>query len=515
MPGLYENQYFDNDQGDLFIQRRGPGTDVEWVPCADLGDLAWPQGDVNREVCPDPHKRGAWKTAVRTQGAQGEATTDITVRMGPVQQALDRTRGCKHGYYIVHRECQDNRATFLPFSVADILPATFIIDKGMTNAVMSNSDQSAPTSTQKTYSLSAAEWIVAYSLAEERKTTSEDQVGRDVAFMTSGHCAGGCGGSDEPCEYAMIGCESAAGPATANVLWSSDGGLTWAAGAADPFAADEHVSSVLYFERSLRARRGIAARGVTDGAAAAEIGYTDDDGATWTNVDIGSTNGEFIPWNGGLFMRGTDFMWACTDTGAGAAGNIYMSRDMGVTWTAMYTGASDALNCIRFANERVGLCVGDTNEVLLTTDGGYTWTSVTGPAAQAAADALTCEIWNKYTFMIGYDDGELWETRDGGASWTERTLTLPDGWTAIDSINDMLAIDDVIFLALEGTQATDWAGIARSIAGGEEATWETWEAPVTTSAGGMQAIDACDINRVLGVGGVATTTMILEVRHRY
>ena len=240
------------------------------------------------------------------------------------------------------------------------------------------------------------------------------------------------------------------------------------------------------------------------------------DYTNWTrsSVPLKPGNGGFVPWNGGLFAWDRWNLWCCTDTAAGAAGDIFKSTDGGVTWDLQLSAASDALNCIRFASVDVGLCVGDTNEIQYTDDSGLHWTTITGPVAQNAADCLTCAIINENSWYVGYDDGELWYTADGGTNWSQLALGLPAAGHTISAINDMGHVGEhIIWLAIHGNDGANEVGfVARSVTGGSTGSWEYSQAPTDCATGnGFEAIHVCGVNQAFAVGCIETTSYIVEV----
>lgn len=504
-------QYLDNDTGSLFIQPDGVGpTDLQWLGCHDLGDVEKPMGDIERSYCPDPTGRGKWLVATRTQGPPGEVTFDVELAVGQIADYLEisERKHCAIPIYAVYNSCVA-RDQFGPFWRAMIINGAIVTSVTANAPVMRNADGSAPTQITETFSFSALDWYWAFELGWLRRVTTEAENLLDIAICSDPACAGICGGSVDFCDELVAG--AAGGVAAANFLYSNNEGITWTAAAADPFAVAEDISTVGCFELDDGTTRWIAVRGTTDGGNPAEIGYSDDAGATWTNVNVGATNAEFAPWNGCLFVLDPRHIWIATDTGAGAAGEIYFSSDFGATWTAQGAGAGDALNCVRFVDARVGLAVGDTNEVLRTLDGGAHWVAMTGPAAQAAADALTCVIFNQNRWYIGYDDGEIWFTDDAGANWTQCPNVAVPGYT-LTHCNDLGAVDEnTIWAAMcFNSGADEYAVLARTITGGEQ--WEYWLADTACDAGvGMGAVAVCNANRAFGVGCVETTGWIMEV----
>jgi photosystem II stability/assembly factor-like uncharacterized protein len=501
--------------GALFTQMDGPPNTLQYLGCHDLGDTDAPEGDVARTFCPDPINRGRYNVVTRTQGAPGEVTGDVSTPIGKTADYLEMLRRdrCRFPLYVPMQDC-GRPNEFIPNDRGLIYTDVIITGTTRTNTVTRNVDGGAVGEMSKTFAWSAEEVLEWHDTVGTRRTTALVEDINDVVFCNDQACQGICGPAEAICTDGVTVFDAGAA-ATADVQFTTDGGVTWTTGAVDPFAADEHISTVVCFPSDgVGTIRVIVGRGSTDAGNPAEIGYTEDSGATWTAVNVGATNGELMPWNGCLFAWDRWNLWACTDTGGGAAGNIYVSRDGGATWALQLTGAGDALNCVRFSSVDVGLCVGDTNEMHFTDDSGAHWTAITGPAAQAAVDALTCAVIDENRWYVGYDDGELWYTGDGGTNWSQITLGIPASGHTISAINDMGHVGEhVIWLAIHGNDGVNEVGfVGRSVTGGATDTWEYTQAPSDCGTGnGFLAIHVCGVNQAFAVGCVETTSYIFEV----
>jgi len=499
--------YFTGDMGSIWVQPDGPNSEPQYLGCHDMGDISEPGGDITKRYCPDPSGHGRWKVAVTSQGVPGDVTASITTYVGKtadyLQKLANKSAKCPFPVY-VHSSTCGRKDTFLAYEAGTLLQNCRITSRTKTNMAQ----REGADASEQTFELSADNPMTEYwPLRMSRLTTTEAEDLLDIVLTGEDRCTGACGDEEE------LGDEFAAGAAGGtgagpNVQYSVDAGATITAMATSPFAANENISSITGYSTGRDTVRFIAVRGTTDGGNPAEIGYTDNNGAAWNNVNVGSTNGEFMPWNGGIFAFDAYHIWVCTDTGAGAAGNIYFSDDSGATWTLQATG-TDALNYIDFADYNTGVCVGDTNEILATTDGGASWSTITGPAAQAAADALCVAVIDRYRWHVGYDDGELWVTFDGGTTWTQRALPDPASATAVNAINDVHFIDEHNgVLAVKYTVAGPavWGAIYRTFDGGYN--WEiyTTDAAYTTGAIGMSAVRMAHPNLAYGVGDLCAGT---------
>ncbi len=157
------------------------------------------------------------------------------------------------------------------------------------------------------------------------QTTTETENLRDIdglRDLIDEECVPGYPGPDE---ILYIACD-ADSAATANVLYTVNGGSSWAAMGTDPFAADEHISHIGVFLVSPSAYRVVVCRGVTDAGNPAEIAYQDvtigtPAGGAWTTVDVGTVNALFS----------TAFEWIDLDS-------MYKGLDSGAIWSVV-TGA--------------------------------------------------------------------------------------------------------------------------------------------------------------------------------
>jgi photosystem II stability/assembly factor-like uncharacterized protein len=493
--------YFSADMGTIWMQPDGPNTAPRYLGCHDMGDIAEPIGDITQRFCPDPAGHGKWNVALTSQAMPGRVTTSITTYVGATQDYLQqlREKNCPTGIY-VHSSLCGRKDTFLNYDAGTMLRNAKIISRTKTKlAAREGADAS-----EMTFEISADPPLAEYwPLRMTRLTTAETTDAWDIAIGGESFCSGPCGPTELPCDELAVGCDHTA--AAPNVLFSGNGGTTWAA-VASTFGVAEPISSVIAVQYGRGVTRYIIARGIT-AAGAAQIAYTDNLGAAWTLVTVGAVATEFIPWNGDLFALDLYHIWAGTDTGAGAGGHVYFSADGGATWALQLTTA-DVVKCIHFANYTDGIAVGDSNGVYATTDGGTTWTTITGPAGKAAVNILSCWCFDRYRWFVGYDDGTLHYTTDGGVIWAQRLLPMPPSGTAINRVNAMSWIDDYHgCLAVKYTvTAALWGAIYRTFDGGYD--WEIYHtaAAYTTGAIGMASVVMCSENLAYGVGDICTAT---------
>jgi len=218
--------------------------------------------------------------------------------------------------------------------------------------------------------------------------------------------------------YAVGEAEAVASPGdAADIIYTVNGGGTWAQLGLGliPFAAGEDIGDVEMSFVSKTQYRLIVGRLTVDGANAAEVAWGDfelgaPDTTTWTNVDVGTTNGDVIDRLAWLFY---DRCYAST------GGNIHVSTDQGESWgTAIYTGTTTINAFCKDKDDNV-YAVGDTNLILLETAKSGSFNTRTGPTGGGNMRAVA--VANDGRLYAG-NGTSLYMSSNGGANtggWTE------------------------------------------------------------------------------------------------
>ena len=137
------------------------------------------------------------------------------------------------------------------------------------------------------------------------------------------------------------------------------------------------------------------------GGASGEIYVSRDKGVTWKAVFSG-TGAYFYD----MTSSDAKTFWAvCHD------GTLLKSEDAGATWTASKPAGANTLRSIRFANAKVGWIVGDNGLTLATVDGGKTWRT---QASGTSATLWRVQIIDTSTAWITGEAGLLLATGNGG-----------------------------------------------------------------------------------------------------
>ena len=94
---------------------------------------------------------------------------------------------------------------------------------------------------------------------------------------------------------------------------------------------------------------------------------------------------------------------------------IYKSTDGGETWEIKSSGTSKDLNCVKYYNSSLGMCVGNEGIVLLSTDGGESW-AIQNSGTFNDLNAIT--FTNSSSVWIAGENGTVLNSTNLGATWT-------------------------------------------------------------------------------------------------
>lgn len=474
--------------GSLWIQPGGPNTVVYYLGCHDLGDITVPKGSKELQQCFLPDGSG-WEVISETEKPPEVITLSIEVPMGKTADWLESVP-CPSTLFVMQRDCGlanvwGNYARGLTLQLSSITSEKY--------AGLVKRQDDVPS--LMTFELQARPPLgKVWKPKSSRVTTTETRELTDIAKCGGSSCASSCGPATTVCQTLYK--SSKAGGGAASVWKSDDNGATWTELAGHPFAATEDISAIECIQTG-NGFRLIATRGTTDAGNPAEAAYSDDDGATWTNVVLGTVNGTFVPDHLSLFALDFEHVWiTLTD------GYIFFSDDAGTTFIAQAESITEDLTCIHFMDELNGLVGGVNNSLVVTSDGGDSWTVIAGPASQAADNITAVQLLSPYHYWITYSDGKFYYTDDGGDTWYERTII---GATPND-IHDLMFFDQLCgWMTFSNTSyLTDYSTVARTIDGGK-----TWELLDTVSNEGLWALLVCSCNYAYAVGGVMNGTPVI------
>lgn len=475
--------YTSPENGALFLQECF-GLQPVYLGCHDLGDIVDDRGDRTIVQC---FENGEYKTINTTRNAPSLQSTDLTTFLGKVQDYLeffgDNNRTGK--LFVMMYNC--GKPDMSNYERAFILDDFNVNTGTYSNLVMRSEGNASEVSFSVSYSPTITK-IFNPEIAAVAVTETEDI--NDIV-MYDLDCATAC---PDECTYGVMVAngDAVSSPAvSANVLVTSDGAGTWAVTSTDPFDGGEDISSVIVVPMGTDVRF-IVARGTTDGSNPMEVALSDDTGATWVNVDVGSTNGEYAPYGNSLFAIDKNNIWI-----GGDSGNIYKSTNGGVTWTIESTPTVQPIYSIDFATSLRGVAGGANNALLKTIDGGSTWSALTAPVARASDTINAVVQYDASTIFIGYSTGYVYISTDSGVTWTQQTFS--GSGVASSSVNDLFFVGSVGFMVYEN--AANLSSVFRTLDGG--ANWEEFSTPTNS---GINAIYACNPNLAFMAGDAHSGT---------
>jgi len=395
-------------QASVWVQPGGPNTKPEFLGCHGIGDVEEPQGDVTLLYCPNPASAGKFMVKNSFQGAPGSPTFSIDTDIRKTADYLETVK-CPVPIF-VHKVTCGRRDDFTNFERTFIFRQSRITTRTLSNLAARTPDDEDES--LQSFDFSAEEILRAFNLQANRVTISETEHINNIAVGGEDRCESDCGDTQDFGDIVVAVCDAPDYMTAANVLLTQNAGAPVAT-AADPFGIGEDIRGVVIFKVGKTTTRILVARGTTDGGNPAEVAYSDDYGVSWTNVNVGATNGEYVSNGHALFALDARNIWLGTNLG-----NVYFSEDGGIVWTKQTTAAlSDNVAAISFIDDTYGFLLVDDGEVYKTIDGGTTWSSVT--AIGTFGTGTDIEAIGRYFVYASATDG-LYYSHDAGTTWALR-----------------------------------------------------------------------------------------------
>jgi photosystem II stability/assembly factor-like uncharacterized protein len=323
--------------------------------------------------------------------------------------------------------------------------------------------------------------MMLYNQTVQTQSLSNTADGNGIAFLPHA-CVSDCSSGRDLCDEGYIGLDGT--QYNSEVKYTTTGGGTWTQTTADPFLYDGGNAGKPILVGLTDAHRVIIPRISQSIGEAAEIAYSEDWGVTWTNIYVGTVGFQSIPklfyWQGVIWA-------ACTH------GYIYVSTDLGDTWTVQENGTEtgQTLRDGVMYSDRVGYAVGDNNAFLYTLNGGSDWNLRVGPAP--AVNLRSVAVNRRGWVFVGAADGNMYYSTDQGATWaTRREFGIGTvDWIAFYGRNRYIGY--AIW-----NDATPVGWLYRSFDGG--ATWHRVPGQTAGWNSGLNDGHICDQNNAFVVG---------------
>lgn len=464
----------------------GPNSQPRFLGCHAITSVTKPKGNNTLVHCADPVQPGRYAVATKTKAAPGLTTFTIETKMYGLFDYLENLN-CPIPIIAQAVDCAPKNE-FWNWRRSFIFLNADNVQEGLSN-LLSGGDDENPV--MMSFDMEADDMIRLAPLRIARDSSiAESQALNHIFACDTDICAGPCGAANEHCSTLYATSDPVVGSATnKGTVWiMSDGG--WTPAAADPFDTGDVIIGGTCFALDSLTTRILVFRGTTDVANPAEAAYSDDAGATWTRVNIGSDNGEFVLSPKAIHSINQNNIWVGTDSG-----RIYFSNDGGGSWTVQENQGihAAAYNWVQMIDDRNGWAGGAADVIANTTDGGQVWNQVnsTGQGGDITAGGIidSNNVW------VGTDDSEIFFTANGGVTWTQRL-----GWTGSGQvggrIDDIRMINNMVgFMSVRATGGK--STILQTRTGGYN-----WEVIETPNNAGINTMIACGLRLVYAVGEI-------------
>lgn len=469
-------------QVSLWAQPGGPNTPVRFLGCHAINSVTVPKGSNTLNHCPDPVQPGKFKVSSKTKAAPGLVTFTIESKVYRVFDYLENLN-CPIPLIAQVTSCAPKNE-FWNWDRAFIFVNADNVQESINNLVSGGAEESE---VMQMFDMEADAMVRLIPLQVYRdESIAETQALNKIFSSDVDTCAGFCGPAVSACDRMFAVADAIAGSASGKAnVWTVVEDV-WTVAAADPFDTDENISTGATFPIDRTSRRILVFRGTTDAGAPAEAAYSDDNGATWVAANIGTDNGEFVPNSHSAFSLNQNNVWVGSDSG-----RIYFSNNGGTTWVAQEDQGihSGNWNWIQMLDERTGFAGGAADVIAATVDGGGTWSQVN--ATGNGGDVTCGAVIDASNLWVGTDDGEIFFSRDGGVTWTERT-----GWngSGTGAVRDLKFRNNMLGFMIHET-ASGKANILQTRNGGY-----TWELITTPTNSGINAMLTCSDSLLYAVG---------------
>jgi len=432
----------------------GPAVVPEYMGVWKAGAPAWNAGSPTPVYIPSDSEYGKFDEVASMPGAEEKPTMGFSARY-PRSVESDmlrmRRRGCYHDFQVHIGKCQDPQDFTLGWDKIVVLEHGEISTYGADDLGALAGDDRSPVNENIDVSGTNLYEILKLNLAEICSTSVIQEV-VDVMFCDTKSCGGECGLASDGCQklFALIRAVGGSPGLGPQLVYSDDQGSTCAATPITTLAANEDPDAmachgdyvIVVSAASISHHYALRDQILLGTEVWAEVvaGYNAGGGPTCID-----TYKPGYTWIGGL------------------GGYVYFLSGPAVAPVVQDAGAATIqnLNAIHAYDEENVLAVGDSNAVIYTADGG-TWALVIGPAP--AVNLTACWMVDENTWFVGTAGGQLFYTRNAGATWIEKQF--PGSGAGV--------VGDIVFVTIQVGYISHYnliagvSNILRTIDGGYE-----------------------------------------------
>lgn len=391
--------------------RAGPNHTPVYQSLARAGAPDWPQGDVTLVRVPDPDQYDQFIVVDEIVGQQGSPSLPLEIRKTRALSDMLKLvrKGCPIDLQVHIGACQNPSDFNGGWELVIVLEGARATSYGSSELGALDADQQAPVTETVPWTGRDYYEVARVSAAEIGSSEIVQEVVA-VAICDSRSC-GTCGESSDGCQkvFAVTLTTGGSPGLTAEVIYSDDGGTTLGQSNITTLGATNDPSDILCVGTyvCVLSEEDVALHYVLTADLLAGTG-------SWAEVTTGFTA---LKGPRAGFSLGQTFTWM-----VGTGGYVYFSDDITAGVEVQNAGVATAqdLHDIHGTDKLNLVAVGAANAVIYTTNGGATWTAVTGPAVGVVLNT----VWMKdaSTWFVGTAGGELYYTTDSGATWTAKAF---------------------------------------------------------------------------------------------
>lgn len=384
---------------------RYAGQDAQYIS---VDGLTIPVGDISPIWVPDPRNAGKYRLVGRSIEAPDLITASLIFyeKHGALPKQLLGTN-CPFNLYTVVGVCTDPSNFIQGWSdYVEVYSGMLVTERDAGTRSAFDSDDPI----EDTLSVTLSDFYQAGQISfGEGAAAQVDREVVDVVYGSNESC-GNCGKPDDGAQriYAVTKSSGGSPGLPAELVYSTDGGSTWAQVNIDGFGTSEDPVAVDIAGSYL----------IVIGSAAyywAEIDSITGVPGTFTKVTSGFVSGK-APKD--LFVNGSSEVWFVGD-----GGYVYKSTDITTGVVVANDGSATTENLTRIhGNEDILVAVGNNGVVIRSTNRGITWAATTAPAG-AGTGLSGVAVIDKLLHWVVSGTGLLFYTEDGGDTWSQKTFS--------------------------------------------------------------------------------------------
>lgn len=470
----------------------------EWLgSCSRAQGLTQPLGDIEWTECQDPANPGKFVSDVEIEGSPTAPEGGVQMKKS-IQNAIHtRLYRCRWDidvrYYICDR-LDDPLAWESIDRVCNAKLTQYATDDE--SAYQSTDDgEVIITAPFKGEPMIVHIWKLTAAMKDTDLTTESIMA---IAKCQDETCAGDCGPAED-C-FLIAGTTAVAG--NPNLLVSDEAGDYWTL---TPFDGTNNTPD---WDNAITDLDCVGSLNVVVSEGEGAYAWALDVDGVWTEVaedEEGNTLADHPPTAVAVQSPSNIYI-------VGHDGYIWKSTNGGVSISTANGGdAGDAtgqdLRDVVAITDKFVVAVGDANAIVKTENAGATWTAVTGPVAQAGVRINAILGLDKNRWLLGYADGELWYTEDGGETWLQDE--------AITTFGQIYGFAECGCgrLVMVGEDLDNDGLVYENVDSGAAGKWFNHDLPAATIDTSLYDVVCCDANRFVVVGeaqyGVGTGAIVV------